>query len=176
MHFFQVRAIFSKFLISKVWSICFNCIVCFWHFSKTLHVLKSNQTKKVILVLPGNIESLIVFFSFTAWLFYGATMLALILLRYKTPYNEKFRPYKVSGEDQWWNFDYKNIYFSLFVNLSLIKISWFYSHLGTSFIADNCLHYLDLFGHRTDRTESTDRISIRNIVHCFRFAILCAIR
>ncbi|KPM07923.1 amino acid transporter-like protein 4 [Sarcoptes scabiei] len=46
-------------------------------------------------VLPGNIESLIVFFSFTAWLFYGATMLALILLRYKTPYNEKFRPYKV---------------------------------------------------------------------------------
>ncbi|KAI7697770.1 amino acid transporter -like protein, partial [Sarcoptes scabiei] len=54
-----------------------------------------NAFLSVILVLPGNIESLIVFFSFTAWLFYGATMLALILLRYKTPYNEKFRPYKV---------------------------------------------------------------------------------
>ncbi|OTF83406.1 amino acid transporter-like protein [Euroglyphus maynei] len=43
----------------------------------------------------NNIESLIDFFSFTAWLFYGATMLALIILRYKSPYKEKFRPYKV---------------------------------------------------------------------------------
>lgn len=48
------------------------------------------------MVIPGNIESLIDFFSFTAWLFYGATMLALIILRYKSPYKDKTRPYKVS--------------------------------------------------------------------------------
>lgn len=47
------------------------------------------------MVIPGNIESLIDFFSFTAWLFYGVTMLALVLLRYKLPYKERYRPYRV---------------------------------------------------------------------------------
>ncbi|XP_046910598.1 L-type amino acid transporter sobremesa [Dermatophagoides farinae] len=54
-----------------------------------------NAFLSILLILPSNIESLIDFFSFTAWLFYGATMLALIILRYKSPYKEKFRPYKV---------------------------------------------------------------------------------
>ncbi|XP_027194573.2 b(0,+)-type amino acid transporter 1-like isoform X1 [Dermatophagoides pteronyssinus] len=54
-----------------------------------------NAFLSILLILPSNIESLIDFFSFTAWLFYGATMLALIILRYKSPYKDKFRPYKV---------------------------------------------------------------------------------
>lgn len=54
-----------------------------------------NAFLSIILVIPGNIESLIDFFSFTAWLFYGVTMLALIVLRYKAPYKDKHRPYKV---------------------------------------------------------------------------------
>lgn len=35
------------------------------------------------MVMYGTIESLIDFFSFTAWIFYGSSMLALIVLRYK---------------------------------------------------------------------------------------------
>ncbi|CAG2168455.1 unnamed protein product [Oppiella nova] len=54
-----------------------------------------NAFLSILMVIPGNIESLIDFFSFTAWMFYGATMLALIILRYKSPYKDKSRPYKV---------------------------------------------------------------------------------
>jgi len=54
-----------------------------------------NAFLSILLVIPGNIESLIDFFSFTAWLFYGATMVALIVLRYKRPYRDKYRPFKV---------------------------------------------------------------------------------
>ena len=73
--------VFNAFLSSKM-IIIINCSIIYIPF-------------KVLLILPSNIESLIDFFSFTAWLFYGATMLALIILRYKSPYKEKFRPYKV---------------------------------------------------------------------------------
>lgn len=45
------------------------------------------------MVMTGNIESLIDFFSFTAWIFYGAAMLAVIVLRYTKP--KALRPYKV---------------------------------------------------------------------------------
>lgn len=44
------------------------------------------------MVLSGSIEGLIDFFSFTVWIFYGASMLALIVLRYKEP--KLPRPYK----------------------------------------------------------------------------------
>ncbi|RWS26928.1 b(0:+)-type amino acid transporter 1-like protein [Leptotrombidium deliense] len=58
-----------------------------------------NVNHKAILaiayVIPGNIDSLIDFFSFTAWLFYGATMVSLIILRYKSPYKYIPRAYKV---------------------------------------------------------------------------------
>jgi len=54
-----------------------------------------NAILSIIYVIPGNVNSLIDFFSFTAWLFYGLTMLALIKLRYKPPWNDKHRPYKV---------------------------------------------------------------------------------
>ncbi|XP_018327306.1 b(0,+)-type amino acid transporter 1 [Agrilus planipennis] len=45
------------------------------------------------MVCYGTIDSLIDFFSFTAWMFYGGSMLALIVMRYTKP---KYpRPYKV---------------------------------------------------------------------------------
>lgn len=54
-----------------------------------------NAILSIAYVIPGNVESLIDFFSFTAWLFYGLTMLALIRLRYIEPWKDKHRPYKV---------------------------------------------------------------------------------
>nr|CAD7269745.1 unnamed protein product [Timema shepardi] len=48
----------------------------------------------VAMVLSGSIDSLIDFFSFTAWIFYGGAMLALIVMRYTKP--NAPRPYKVS--------------------------------------------------------------------------------
>ena len=47
------------------------------------------------MVLYGTIDSLIDFFSFTAWIFYGGAMVALIVMRYTKPNYP--RPYKVSG-------------------------------------------------------------------------------
>ena len=45
------------------------------------------------MVLSGTINSLIDFFSFTAWIFYGGAMLALIVMRFTKPNYP--RPYKV---------------------------------------------------------------------------------
>uniref|UniRef100_A0A182YJW2 b(0,+)-type amino acid transporter 1 n=1 Tax=Anopheles stephensi TaxID=30069 RepID=A0A182YJW2_ANOST len=45
------------------------------------------------MVLYGTIDSLIDFFSFTAWIFYGGAMVALIVMRYTKPNYP--RPYKV---------------------------------------------------------------------------------
>ncbi|KAI8429758.1 hypothetical protein MSG28_000305 [Choristoneura fumiferana] len=47
----------------------------------------------VAMVLYGTIDSLIDFFSFTAWIFYGGAMLALIVMRHTKPHAP--RPYKV---------------------------------------------------------------------------------
>ncbi len=46
-----------------------------------------------LMILQGDIESLIDFFSFTVWIFYGMAMAALVALRWKKP--EIARPYKV---------------------------------------------------------------------------------
>jgi L-type amino acid transporter 9 len=46
-----------------------------------------------IMILGGNIESLIDFFSFTVWIFYGMSMAALLTLRRNKP--DIARPYKV---------------------------------------------------------------------------------
>lgn len=54
-----------------------------------------NALLSILYVIPGNVNSLIDFFSFTAWLFYGLTMLALIKLRFQEPWRDKHRPYKV---------------------------------------------------------------------------------
>ena len=45
------------------------------------------------MIFGGNIESLIDFFSFTVWIFYGMSMLALLVLRKSKP--DIARPYKV---------------------------------------------------------------------------------
>ena len=45
------------------------------------------------MIFGGNIESLIDFFSFTVWIFYGMSMLALLVLRKTKP--DIARPYKV---------------------------------------------------------------------------------
>lgn len=47
----------------------------------------------ICMILPGKIGSLIDFFSFTAWLFYGGTMLSLIVMRFTKKHLH--RPYKV---------------------------------------------------------------------------------
>uniref|UniRef100_A0A0L8GXF7 Cationic amino acid transporter C-terminal domain-containing protein n=1 Tax=Octopus bimaculoides TaxID=37653 RepID=A0A0L8GXF7_OCTBM len=47
----------------------------------------------LIMIIPGEISSLIDFFSFTAWLFYGLAFLSLIVMRF-TKKNEP-RPFKV---------------------------------------------------------------------------------
>ncbi|CAM1308452.1 SLC7A9 (predicted) [Pycnogonum litorale] len=52
-----------------------------------------NAIIAILMLIPGNIGTLIDFFSFTAWLFYGATMLALIVMRWTRP--NMHRPYKV---------------------------------------------------------------------------------
>ena len=44
------------------------------------------------MVVSGNIDSLIDFFSFTAWIFYGGAMLALLVMRKTRPNHP--RPYK----------------------------------------------------------------------------------
>ncbi|XP_063439298.1 b(0,+)-type amino acid transporter 1-like isoform X2 [Mytilus trossulus] len=46
-----------------------------------------------VLVLMGDIFALIDFFSFAAWMFYGLTMAALIVMRYTQ--KDAYRPYKV---------------------------------------------------------------------------------
>ncbi|KAK2725124.1 hypothetical protein QYM36_001545 [Artemia franciscana] len=52
-----------------------------------------NTLIALLMIIPGNIGSLIDFFSFTAWIFYGGCMAALILMRYTRP--NAPRPYKV---------------------------------------------------------------------------------
>ncbi|XP_076032325.1 L-type amino acid transporter sobremesa isoform X5 [Oratosquilla oratoria] len=47
----------------------------------------------LVMVVPSNIGSLIDFFGFTAWIFYGGAMLALIVMRFTK--KDSKRPYKV---------------------------------------------------------------------------------
>ncbi|XP_033754825.1 b(0,+)-type amino acid transporter 1-like [Pecten maximus] len=47
----------------------------------------------ILLILPGNLSSLIEFFSFSAWIFYGLAALAAIVLRFTEP--DLPRPYRV---------------------------------------------------------------------------------
>lgn len=72
-------------------------ILAFIHVSKYTPspALIFNAILSIAYVIPGNVSGLIDFFSFTAWLFYGLTMLALIKLRFKEPWKDKHRPYRV---------------------------------------------------------------------------------
>ena len=47
----------------------------------------------ILIIMAGEISELIDFFSFTAWIFYGGSMIMVILLRFKRKDLE--RPYKV---------------------------------------------------------------------------------
>lgn len=72
-------------------------ILAYIHVSKYTPspALIFNALLAIAYVIPGNVNSLIDFFSFTAWLFYGLTMLALIRLRFKEPWRDRHRPYRV---------------------------------------------------------------------------------
>ncbi|XP_042207769.1 b(0,+)-type amino acid transporter 1-like isoform X6 [Homarus americanus] len=52
-----------------------------------------NASIALLMVIPSDIGSLIDFFSFTAWIFYGGAMAALIIMRYTM--KDAPRPYKV---------------------------------------------------------------------------------
>ncbi|XP_071523215.1 b(0,+)-type amino acid transporter 1 isoform X4 [Panulirus ornatus] len=52
-----------------------------------------NATIALLMVIPSDIGSLIDFFSFTAWIFYGGAMAALLVMRHTM--KEAPRPYKV---------------------------------------------------------------------------------
>ena len=56
--------------------------------------IKLQSIIALIMIIPGDIGSLIDFFSFTAWIFYGAAMLALIVMRFTK--KDAPRPYKVN--------------------------------------------------------------------------------
>lgn len=60
-----------------------------------IYIILLQSLIAVAMVLYGTIDSLIDFFSFTAWIFYGGAMLALIVMRYTKPHAP--RPYKVGS-------------------------------------------------------------------------------
>lgn len=72
-------------------------ILAYIHISKYTPspALIFNAILSILYLIPFDINKLIDFFSFTAWIFYGLTMLALIVLRYKDGWKDKRRPYKV---------------------------------------------------------------------------------
>ena len=55
------------------------------------------MTLAVFMLIPSDIETLIDFFSFAAWMFYAVVFCALIYLRWKAP--NAPRPYKVKRGD-----------------------------------------------------------------------------
>jgi len=74
--------------------ICEPLFECNFFITKELMFLFSLQSIiAVAMVISGTIDSLIDFFSFTAWIFYGGSMLALIVMRFTKP--NAPRPYKV---------------------------------------------------------------------------------
>ena len=59
----------------------------------TNRLLLPQSLLSLVFIIPGNVGSLIDFFSFAVWLFYGGTMVALLVLRFTQP--DLKRPYKV---------------------------------------------------------------------------------
>ena len=58
-----------------------------------MYILLFQCVIAVAMVIPSDIFTLIDFFSFSAWIFYGLTMVSLLVLRWKEPNME--RPFKV---------------------------------------------------------------------------------
>ncbi|ESO06959.1 hypothetical protein HELRODRAFT_110971 [Helobdella robusta] len=49
----------------------------------------------ILFVIPGNVGALITFVSFIKWMFYGMNMISIIIFRYRYPYKEADRPFRV---------------------------------------------------------------------------------
>ena len=52
----------------------------------------------ILMVIPesSNIENLLDYFSFAMWTIYALTFISIIILRYKEPFRDAERPFKVS--------------------------------------------------------------------------------
>ena len=97
-------ALLLLFTVCIVWSYAqvrlFCCFSVIW---LKFYFLYFHQTLiSVIMLIPeaSSFSSLVDFFSFAAWLFYGGTFAALLWLRYKRP--NMNRPYKVSSLINTW--------------------------------------------------------------------------
>lgn len=113
-------------------------ILAYIHVSKYTPspALIFNAILAILYVIPGDINSLIDFFSFTAWLFYGLTMLALIRLRYIEPWKDRHRPYKVHLSIPIFVF-FVSMYFVLVPIMEKPQREYFYVllYMKTGFIA-----------------------------------------
>ncbi len=69
----------------KFWTTCNHQPIFFF--------ISLQSTMAILMLLPGDFDSLVNYFSFAAWVFYGGTVLALIVLRFTRP--EWDRPFKV---------------------------------------------------------------------------------
>ena len=49
----------------------------------------------MIYVILGDVGSLLDFFSFATWMFYGLTALTCIIMKVKQPFKDAERPYRV---------------------------------------------------------------------------------
>ena len=78
----------------KIWSAIIRIKSLMMKLDRDVFVCVFQVILACVLVLMGEIFALIDFFSFTAWFFYGLTMLSLIVLR--CTQKERVRPYKVS--------------------------------------------------------------------------------
>ena len=72
---------------------CINTAVSANFYNQNLLLPHPQAVIALIMVIPSDIGSLIDFFSFTAWIFYGMAMVALLVLRRTRP--DAYRPYKV---------------------------------------------------------------------------------
>ena len=56
-----------------------------------------NCLMAIIFLIPdsSSFSTILDYFSFTTWIFYGTSCLAVVVLRYKAPYKDMKRPYKV---------------------------------------------------------------------------------
>lgn len=131
-------------------------VLAFIHISKYTPspALIFNAILSIAYVIPGNVNSLIDFFSFTAWLFYGLTMLALIKLRYMDPWKDRHRPYRVHLSIPIFVF-IVSMYFVVAPILENPQIEYLYVSL---YIASGFLAYL-LFVKRRVRMKSLDKFT-----------------
>ena len=81
-------------------------------------------------VIPGDLSTLIDFYSFSLWLFYGATMVALLYLRYKEP--DLVRPYKVATIQSCASLNW--IYFRFQCGCTPVPVNWNFVVISPCFV------------------------------------------